>query len=114
VNYEALRFWFGIVQFILTAGVWVYVWLSNRQRATTKRVQDLEKLTLERLQEHDGWLNRLDTKLKYIPTRDDHSKLSDRIEDLHGDLHEISGVLSGLRRAVDLMNEHLLNRSDKG
>lgn len=64
-----------------------------------------------RVSEQATTIARLEEAVKRAPTHTDIKELSKRIEELHGDLKEVVGGLSGIRRAVDLMNEYLLNNN---
>lgn len=66
-----------------------------------------------RMTEQDKTIARLDEAVKHAPTHTDIKELSKRIEELHGDLKEVVGSLTGIRRAVDLMNEYLLNKGER-
>lgn len=104
LNYEALKFWLTLIQFIGMIGVGVYAWYATRQKATTLAVTALG----ERVDKHSDRLTRAEISLEHMPTHRDISEISTRIESMHGEISRMSGTLSGVNRAVDLMNEHLL------
>lgn len=110
MDYGALRFWFDVVQVVGTIAIGVYVWLANRQRVTTQSIRQLEHDVDERLDDHGTRLSRLEEEVRHLPTHNDIGGVFKRIDQIHGDLKELTGAMSGLRRAVDLINDHLLNR----
>ena len=111
VDYSALRFWFDVGQFFLTCAIGVYVWMSNRQKVTATRIKKMEADVGEGLLSHGNRLTKLESDSGHIPSRLEMGSLSDKISGLSRELGKLEGRLTGINRAVDLMNEHLLNRS---
>ncbi len=127
-NYDALRFWFDVVQLAGTIGIGIYVWWDRRKKSNNKRFNSLEEivssheLSINQIAadkerkdtECDRRLQRI-TELEHdvlrLPSRDEISKLSDQIGSLSKELSELSGRLSGINRAVDLLSEHHLKES---
>lgn len=111
-NYQSLNFYFQIFQFLVTAFIGIYVWWSNREKVTNRRFEG-----------HESRIVQLESESKH-PSCEYHPRLESRIEKMrvgfeekitavHGDTREIKGSLTGLARAVDLMNEHLINKGGK-
>jgi len=113
INYQALNFWFGVGQFLFTAAIGIYVWWTNRDKITDKRFRAAENRIVQ-----------LETEIKHPPACTYHSNLEMRIDQIrtemgnqikavHGDTREIKGHMDGINRAVDLMNEFLINQGGK-
>ncbi len=113
IDYTAWRFWFDFFQVAGTLGIAIYVWLINKHKATNSRIDRVEGEFDERLDKIADRVTVTELEIKHMPSRDDINRLNSRIEELHGDLHEIAGGVTGLRRAVDLMNEFLINQGSK-
>jgi hypothetical protein len=62
---------------------------------------------------HDTRITRVEQDIKNHPGHTDIGRVFRRIEDVRGEMKEISGSMKALNRAVDLINEHLINR-EKG
>ena len=73
--------------------------IDERCRSRERRIDEVEK---------DNRIIR--TKLDHMPNHQDIKELSTRIDQLHGSLSEFNGRLKGINRAVDLMNEFLINQ----
>lgn len=101
-DYLAWRFWFDILQFAGICFIGIYSWWSNRERVTNKRFK-----------EHHQRLTALENQVKHVPSQKQYDELSGRIGTLHSDLQGIKGQLKGIGRAVDLMNEFLINQGGK-
>jgi uncharacterized coiled-coil DUF342 family protein len=85
-----------------------------------KALRDMDKELVQRCAGHNGRLSesekkiaRIGAEIRNLPQHRHIMDLSARIEQLHGDVHEVSGSLRGLSRAVDLMNEFLINQGGK-
>ncbi len=114
INYDAIRAWVDIVQIAGTVLIGIYVWITGRQRVTDQNLKTFKTKINSRLDGHGDRITRIESDVNHMPTHHDMAALSGRIEALHGDVHELVGTMTGLRRAVDLMNEHLLNNRNKG
>lgn len=104
MNWEVLRENLGIVQWLITGIIGVYSWWVARNRATHQAIRAVD----ERVTQTEQRILVVEGDMRHVPTQADLQTLSTRIEALHGDVKELSGVISGLRRAVDLMNQHLI------
>jgi hypothetical protein len=136
INYVAWSFWREIIVLGGLVANIVYTWWINREKVTAKRFAALEKDVAQRVTKADleaivanqgapcrthlsrtigleDRATRAELEIKHLPNHADLAKLSSRIEEIHADLHEIAGGVSGLRRAVDLMNEYLINNGGK-
>ena len=113
-----LKYWPVILVAINLLVAWV-AW-SFRQgipshsdvKGVASSVADLQHEFESRLDIQDDKVIRLEEAIKRAPTHDDITNLTKQIGELRGDLREAIGSLNGISRAVDLMNDHLLN-SDK-
>jgi Tfp pilus assembly protein PilN len=89
---------------------------SQRDKQCEQHKQDIkqnEQSYSGRLIESEKKIERIGSEIRNLPGHRHIEDLSRRIEQLHGDVHEVSGSLKGLSRAVDLMNEFLINQGGK-
>lgn len=106
MDYEAWKFWFTVGQTLATGVLTLWLWAVNRR--TVRRAElDAKMAAL------DHRVTIVEQDVRHGPSHADIKELSHRIEELHGDLKELGGGVTGIRRAVDLMNQHLLDRSGK-
>ncbi len=135
MNYEAWRFWMGVAQLVGTLAIGVYVWWSNREKITNKRFRALETDVAKKtsaaavqslIEKHvpgcpnvsrtaavDGKLTRLEAELRSMPGRTEIQHLNDNMSRLSNDMGKLQGKLGGINRAVDLINEFLINQGGK-
>lgn len=109
VNYDAARFWFSVVQWLLTIGVWIYVWITNRSRVTSARIETLEKGTSARIEAQGNRLAMVEEALRHAPSHDHLSDLHEKVNRVGNVMQELRGELSAIQRTLSLINEHLIN-----
>jgi len=98
-----------IVQFIV---LWV-LWSLRKNFCTTERCEEHRKALLsthaEAKSETSGEIRALKSKIEKLPDREEIREFSREVGKLNNALGELKGRLTGIGRAVDLMNQHLLN-----
>lgn len=80
----------------------IYTWWSNREKATRSAIDRVEERVV-----------RLEEDLRHRPSGPEITELRTQLGSLHSDLQELVGSFRGVQRAVDLMHQHLLQRSDR-
>ena len=135
-NYPAWKFFLDLVQNISTVGIAVYVWWSNREKVTSQRFAALEKEVAERLKKEDletakkardlhctehrqktaaleQVYNALHIEVTRLPDRREITNLDSSMKALAEKLGNLDGRMSGINRAVDLINEFLIEQGGK-
>ena len=126
MDYDGMRFWFDVAQLIGTLLIAVYVWWSNREKVTAGRFLKLEKEVAERITSEaldkrcathlertaraESTITQIKAEVTHLPSHHDLEQLSLRIGTLGGQMERLSGRLEGINRAVDLVNEFLINQ----
>lgn len=98
-DYSAITFWLNVIVLLINAAIGIFVWLNRRHQVTEDRVSAIEDR-----------VTAVESDMHHLPTHKDIHDLTKTIGALRGDLSELSGRMSGVNRAVDLINSHLLNR----
>ena len=91
----------SLISFLCNFGLGVYVFVSNRQTAKDKELQE----TKERL-------TKVEERVRNMP---DHIVISDMAGDMKALREQVAGlkdVISPLAKAVDRVNDYLLNTKD--
>ena len=103
-----------LAQWLTTIGVALYVWASNRHRATRDQIEEVRKTHDHRLDNHAERLTRSEEQLRHLPTVSALTELAERVGELHGDLKALSAKFEGwqevanmMRRQIELMDEFL-------
>lgn len=133
---EFWKFVFQMSQAVATIGVAVYVWWSNREKVTSQRFSALEKEVAERLKkadlddakssrdrqctDHRGETRALSQayaalhiEVTRLPDRREITNLDNTMKTLSKELGNLEGRMSGINRAVDLINEFLIEQGGK-
>lgn len=100
MDYGVITFWMNVAVLVVNTGIGIFVWINRRHQVTEDQVSAIA-----------GRVTHLESEVNHLPTHQDIRALIETIGGLRGDLSEVSGRLSGVNRAVDLINTHLLNRS---
>jgi len=127
VNYQAWQFWFGVAQFFLTVVMGVYVWISNRDKATSAEIKKtaaeivavkgeiqneikaLEKARVSSCSLHLNRTTALEVQVKNSPTKDDMGVLHEKINEVGKALAENTGILKTQAPQIRLLVEHHMN-----
>lgn len=132
IDYTAWRFWVDMAQIAATVIVCIYVWWDKRQGKVAQRFAVLEswkseheprvealETAIEGMQDqcltHQSQTGQLDrgmiavqAELRHLPGKKEIDMLIRQISDLNEKMGRMDGRLTGINRAVDLMNQHLL------
>lgn len=96
-------------KFVWGVGLTIYVYFSNRRKALKK----VQKETDDKIAALDARTACIEQDIKHMPSQKDIQDLSSRMDLLNGTLANLEGRLGGINRAVDLMNEFLINRGNR-
>lgn len=136
MDYAKWKLILDIVLIAINAGIGLYVWWTNREKVTHARFEQLEKevgkrVTREDLQRavdaRDGKCsthqretktleqayNALHVEVSKLPSRSEIKELTDTMRDLNRQMGNLDGRMSGVNRAVDLINEFLIEQGGK-
>ena len=132
IDYTAWRFWVDIGQTAVTAAIGLYVWWDKRSLKTAARFAKIENWQAEKgplidaqqisntergesCTRHKGRTTALEkaqqamqADLEHLPAREDLADLAKEIGRLTEKLATLDGRLTGINRAVDLLNQHHL------
>lgn len=130
-TYPTWMMYLQIANFFLTWGTAAYVYWDRRRDAASKRLSAIET----RLQKSEATIKAIENSLKVPPVwenvekrllaieaavksptvcnnhermEENDTKLFKRLDDLHGDIRELTGGVKALTKAVDMINEYLL------
>jgi len=94
MDYEAAKFWLEVVLVIINALLWLYVYRSNKDKATR-----------DQLDKHAITLAQMEERLKQAVGHPDLKPIYDKINGIADDMAEMRGKL----HTLDLIHEMLLH-----
>lgn len=106
---EDLMMWsllLGIANFVMTWGVALYMYLSNKNKATNAKIDALAEELNKSIIDHG---NRL-TKVESGPTHQDLAKLHEKSNDVRADLSKLTGLVTGMNRLLSSIDDHLRSK----
>ncbi|SCX75609.1 hypothetical protein [Desulfoluna spongiiphila] len=108
-DYASLRFWFNIVQYLITLAVSLYVWLNSRLNAKARELKELARRLDTAKNQMDGRITRLETDMAHALSHEDLAAVYDRLNDMAEQVAGLSGKMDGVKGTVDMIQAHLLN-----
>lgn len=135
MDYPLLDFSLKAANLVVSVGVGLYVWLSNRNRVTHARITELQEKTskslaelkhefnrdITRLEDEvdarlDGngeQLARLEEALKQAPNREELRQIHVRINEVSTQVTQLKGEFAGANNTLNLIHEYLLKGGNK-
>ena len=84
--YPALGFWFSVAQTVGYVILGIYVWISNRNKATAKEIKEVREkmqasqdIQVNKCGKHLARTTTLEVKLTAVPTHEDLGKVYDKV-----------------------------------
>lgn len=108
MNFEDIKFGFQVLQFLLTAGVGFYVYMSNKDKVTNDRITRLEDDLEAKIDMHGERLSRLEVRVDSTPTHQDLSDIHKKINQVSDCVSRLEGEFSGAKNTLDLIHDFLL------
>lgn len=113
MNYEAAKFWFEVVVFAFNVALWLYVWRSNKDKATVDRIERLEEKHNEEIKNMREAIAKLDSRLSRAIGHADLEPIYMRLKEVGEALAGMAGEFKGVKQQLVLINECLLQRGGK-
>lgn len=110
LDYKALGFWLQFIQVAATGLVFLYVWITNRQKANTQAIEKLRDDIGSEINKLDDRLIRVEKDVEHLPTHEDMAKLHARINETGEAIKHISGQLNQIDRTTQMINQYLLDK----
>lgn len=106
---EEMKFGFQVLQFLLTGGIGIYVYLSNKNKVTNDRIGKLEEDLDKKLDGHIERIVVLETKAKSSLTHNDLADIHEKINKIDTDISSLSGEFTGVSNLLNTLHNYLLN-----
>lgn len=110
-DYKAAAFFLSLVNSCGLLAAFLLSWLTNRQKANTKTIRELEDKTRTEMNRIDDRLIRVEECLDHLPTHGDVETINRRIDELGQELRKVEGMMTQINNSVQLIHKHLLNQA---
>lgn len=97
-DYDAMKFWLDVIQWIFTIGVMIFVWIDRGRSDNRKLIQQ----QTERIESFERRLITAEEHLRHSPTHDDIAKLQSQFAALDSKLDRVTNT-------VDRVHDYLMN-----
>lgn len=105
-----IEFSFQVLQFILSAGVGFYVFMSGKNNVTNDRIGKLETHIEAKLDEHSDRISHLESDVRKSPTHQDIVKLHEKFSEMSSEIKGLKGEFKGASNTLHLIHETLMGR----
>ena len=109
MDLELAKFLFQVLTFLMTGGIGIYVYLSNKDKVTNDRIGKLEDDLDAKLDTHIERIVALETKAESSLTHNDLADIHEKINKIDTDISSLSGEFSGVRNLLNTLHHYLLN-----
>lgn len=103
MDIETMKFAFQILQFVLTGGIGIYVYLSSRDKVTNERIGTLEKDLNEKLEGQGERIAKLEAVTMNAPDHKDISKVYESVNQLAATVNQLVGENRGQSDTLKLI-----------
>lgn len=104
------EFAFQVLQFLLTGGIGVYVYMSGKDTVTNGRISKLEEDIDSKINSQGERIAKIEARAEKAPTHDDLARLYEKINKQSECLHRLEGEFEGVKRTLQLIHETLMER----
>lgn len=112
-DYGALRFWLSVGQWAFNLLIALFLWHSRRHQATNSRLETLEQSITQRVEKAEKDLLTVRGCVDHLPSQAQIEKVGADMRALSSDLGEMRGRIQGINRAVDIINQYLIEQGGR-
>ena len=106
---DALLRWLPVIILIVQVIMARALWSLKQSFISRRECDDCQRESAEKKEKEAARVTEVEKDLGKLPERHELRELFDKIAILSASLGELNGRLSGINRAVDLLNQHHIN-----
>ena len=105
MSLELAKFLFQVLTFLMTGGIGIYVYLSNKDKVTNDRIGKLEEDLDAKLDGHAERITALETgSIKHK----DLSELHEKINGVSNNVSALTGEFTGVKNLLMGINDYMI------
>lgn len=105
---DAWRFWLDALQWLVTLGLGLVVWLRKPGQAAGDAVQALRELHAAQMADHGNRLTQIEAHMTHMPDEGEYRRLEGQVKEVAQRVHGIQDSLAPIRVSVQRIEEFLL------
>jgi predicted nucleic acid-binding Zn-ribbon protein len=110
IDYDAGRFWLGVLNALGTAAVFAYTWFATRDKDNTKHIKAVEEAMNKAIAEYANRIGRIETQMSYVPTQQQLSVLQGEMRAVQTAQEAIQRDMLASRQSLNRIEDFLLNK----
>lgn len=103
MDMEWMKFGFQVLQFVMTGGIGIYVYLTNRDKVTNDRIGKLEDDIDSKFGSQGERISKMEATSKAAPDHHDIAKVYDSLNTLAGTVNQLVGENRGQSDTLKLI-----------
>lgn len=88
----------------------VYTWIATRDKDNSQHIKAVETALGAQIATHAGRIDRIESELKHLPSKDDISGLRSDMRAMQAELEATQREVQGMRSSVTRIEDYLLNK----
>lgn len=115
IDYEAGRFWLGVLNILGTVAVFAYTWFATRDKDNAQHIKAVETALSNRIAEYSVKMNDLTNRvsgveqtLKYMPSQDEISELQGDMKAIKANQEATQREWHTIRQSLNRIEDFLL------
>lgn len=110
LDYDAGRFWLGMLNILGTVAVFAYTWIATRDKDNTKHIKAVEEVMNTRLAEYGNRMINVEQALKYMPSQDEISELQGDMKAIKANQEATQREWHTIRLSLNRIEDFLLKK----
>lgn len=107
------NFYIQAAQFLLTIGGFIWLAISNKQKANASAINSLREAVDDETEKLGNRLTRLEAQMEHMPGHEDLGDIHSRVNETAQRLTSMEGELKQMNHTIHLMHQHLMNGGNK-
>ncbi len=113
LDIPVLKLAFDVVQTVVLAVVTVYMWVINKHKVNSSKIEELEVKLNSEIADTKTRLTAIETRLDHMPDREQISRIHQRIDEMNKNVYELQGMMKGIGDNNAVLLQTIIKQGDK-